>query len=372
MADLRQVKSLTLDRLRVNHLDVNDAIVRNSSEISAGTTTGRTATATLASTEGGDKNIATGAGGSSAILATAASEGGDLTITTGAGGASTNTGATGSGGDVAITVGAGGSSSVVAVAGGEGGTLISTSGVGGATSVAGTAGAGGALTNTAGAGGTSVIGTSGAGGAASLISGAGGVDSGAGVGGVGGASAITAGAGGATTAGTGGAGGTVTITAGAGGTDNGSGGDVNLVPGALDGTGAGGEVLINGTGFVTATFNESLPAGMTNQTFFVVDRAYQVKAIRAVLSTVETADGDISIRRAQGTEAPTAGDLLTAAVIDATAVGMTADTVLTPALTATTASLILTAGERLTIQFETTQTQLAGLAITVLLAPLDQ
>ena len=170
MADLRQVTSLTLDRLRVNHLDAGNAIVRNSSEISSGTSTGRTATATLASTEGGDKNIATGAGGSSAILATAASEGGDITITTGAGGASTNTGASGTGGDIAITVGAGGASSLTAGVGGAGGTFGATAGVGGAGGATGVGGAGGTVTLTAGVGGAvSSTGTGGAGGHINLV-----------------------------------------------------------------------------------------------------------------------------------------------------------------------------------------------------------
>jgi hypothetical protein len=71
-----------------------------------------------------------------------------------------------------------------------------------------------------------------------------------------------------------------------------------------------------------------------------------------------------TIRRCQGTEAATAGDDLLSAAINLKGTALTQQT---PALTATTANLILEAGDRLSLDVTGTTTTLAGVIVTVLL-----
>jgi hypothetical protein len=71
-----------------------------------------------------------------------------------------------------------------------------------------------------------------------------------------------------------------------------------------------------------------------------------------------------TIRRCQGTEAATAGDDLLSTTIDLKGTALTEQT---PALTATTANLVLEAGNRLSLDVTGNTATLAGVILTVLL-----
>jgi hypothetical protein len=71
-----------------------------------------------------------------------------------------------------------------------------------------------------------------------------------------------------------------------------------------------------------------------------------------------------TIRRCQGTEAATAGDDLLSAAINFKGTALTEQV---PALTATTADLVLEAGNRLSLDVTGNTATLAGVILTVLL-----
>lgn len=101
--------------------------------------------------------------------------------------------------------------------------------------------------------------------------------------------------------------------------------------------------------------------------FFIADRPYTVTEINVVWGVAEsTGSMDVMVERLQGTEACAAGDDLQAAVVDATG---TANTVATPALTATTANLTLAAGNRLCVDLTATPNEITNLVVTVTLIP---
>jgi hypothetical protein len=93
----------------------------------------------------------------------------------------------------------------------------------------------------------------------------------------------------------------------------------------------------------------------------------EVVAVREIHVTAGTDGGAVTgtIRRCQGTEAATAGDDL----LGDTKINLkgTALTEQTPGLTATTADLVLEAGNRLSLDVTGTTTALAGVILTVLL-----
>jgi hypothetical protein len=91
-----------------------------------------------------------------------------------------------------------------------------------------------------------------------------------------------------------------------------------------------------------------------------------VVAVREVHATAGNDAGTVTgtIRRCQGTEAATAGDDLLSATINFKGTALTEQT---PALTATTADLVLEVGNRLSLDVTGTTTTLAGVILTVLL-----
>ena len=101
--------------------------------------------------------------------------------------------------------------------------------------------------------------------------------------------------------------------------------------------------------------------------FFTAPVKCQVVGIREVHETAGSDGGAVTgtIRRCQGTEAATAGDdLLGTTKINFKGTALTEQT---PALTDTTANLILEAGDRLSLDVTGTTTALAGVIVTVLL-----
>jgi len=100
--------------------------------------------------------------------------------------------------------------------------------------------------------------------------------------------------------------------------------------------------------------------------FFIADRAYIVENVRAVWETAESAAGDVMIENLSGTETCSGGDDILAAVIDTTT---TAATVASPALHATAANYTMAAGDRLCVDFTSTNGELIGFQVTVHLLP---
>lgn len=248
----------------------------------------------------------------------------------------------------------------------------------------GTAGLANALAAGAGTTGTTTT-AGGAGGAASLTAGAGGAKTGTGAaaGGAGGASTLTAGAGGATASSgsdAGGAGGGVTLTAGAGGAasagtgNGGAGGNVNLVPGAggasAGGTaGAAGEIQFNGGGCDFAKYGMgglATPTA-TNCTFFLATRAYRVKSVSAIWDVAAGGVSTIDVIKDTGTNAIAGGTSILAAALS---INTTARTVANPSLAASAATLLLAAGNRLSLKYNHAIQSTAGLFVQVQLAPM--
>jgi hypothetical protein len=184
---------------------------------------------------GGTATVAGGAASSTAV-------GGAAIVKGGAAGSGSGTNAGGAvtiqGGAAGATTGSAGGAVVIASAnsnGSPGPAVTVTAGNAGSASF-GNGSVGGTVTETGGTGGTATSSfTGGKGGDVSHTGGVGGATSGAGVPGAGGDAKLTGGA------------------AGTGGTGNAKGGDVILTPGAGSGTGARGNVVLNGTGAALAT-----------------------------------------------------------------------------------------------------------------------
>jgi hypothetical protein len=100
--------------------------------------------------------------------------------------------------------------------------------------------------------------------------------------------------------------------------------------------------------------------------FFTAPVKCEVVGVREIHAVAGNDAGEVTgtIRRCQGTEAATAGDDLLSAAINFKGTALTQQI---PALTATTANLILEAGDRLSLDVTGTTTTLAGVIVTVLL-----
>jgi hypothetical protein len=101
--------------------------------------------------------------------------------------------------------------------------------------------------------------------------------------------------------------------------------------------------------------------------FFTAPVKCEVVGIREVHAVAGDDSGAVSgtIRRCQGTEAATAGDdLLGSTKLNFKGTALTEQA---PALTGTTANLILDAGDRLSLDVTGTTATLAGVIVTVLL-----
>lgn len=141
----------------------------------------------------------------------------------------------------------------------------------------------------------------------------------------------------------------------------------------------GGAVTMTGTvtlsseivgNVITATFHGQAATAMVDQSFFVANAAYQVTAVRFVSAVAESTAATllVQVTKDTSTNAPGAGtDLLTNNTNTGFDAKATANTVQTGTLTATTASLQLAAGDRLSVDFSASATELVGVTITVTL-----
>lgn len=132
-----------------------------------------------------------------------------------------------------------------------------------------------------------------------------------------------------------------------------------------------GGVIVDPNKLVTA--NCILNGNCIDHAFFTADRAYQVVGITEIHATAGN-DGsavNLQVTKDTGTNAPGAGtDLLTNNTNAGFNLKATANTLQTGTLTATTASLQLAAGDRLSLDFAGTVTTLAGVQVTVALKPI--
>jgi hypothetical protein len=115
-----------------------------------------------------------------------------------------------------------------------------------------------------------------------------------------------------------------------------------------------------------------LVADQIDQSCFTADRPYLLYKVTEVHTTAESA-GTLTLipKRQQSTEAAASGDTLVATAIDMVGAGAVAQTVKTPALTATEALLILQTGDRLGLDYtDDVAGELAGVVVTFYLIPL--
>lgn len=147
---------------------------------------------------------------------------------------------------------------------------------------------------------------------------------------------------------------------------------VNTVNGNIWDCNSAVEKWVNLRDLVAVTCRTLLAADAIDQSCFTANRPYLVYRINEVHTTAESAGTlTLQVRRQQGTEAPASGDALTAAAIDMVGAGAVAQTVKTPALTATEALLILATGDRIGLDFtDDVAGELAGVTVTVYLYPL--
>lgn len=101
---------------------------------------------------------------------------------------------------------------------------------------------------------------------------------------------------------------------------------------------------------------------------FISNGEYTVTGVKAVWSTKSSVNATIDVTKDTSTNAPGAGTTVLSATVDATA---TANTVASPALSATSTVLRLTAGDRLAVKLGGTLTSLAGVVVVVSLQPIQ-
>jgi hypothetical protein len=125
---------------------------------------------------------------------------------------------------------------------------------------------------------------------------------------------------------------------------------------------------VDRTRTVTVTCTAHADADFIDQSCFIVDRPYVIYSITEV-HTVAESGGTVGIapRRQQGTEAVASGDLLLATAFSGLS---TAQTVVTGTLTATPAFLLLSAGERIGLDFTNDDPgEMLGVTVTFTLYP---
>jgi hypothetical protein len=112
-----------------------------------------------------------------------------------------------------------------------------------------------------------------------------------------------------------------------------------------------------------------LNADISTQTFFVANRDFTVQAVYAIFGTAFAASTTLDVFHDTGTNAPGAGNSILSAAMAVDGTGSAINTVITPALTATTSRLTLNAGDRLSAKYSATTTG-QDVCIVVVLQPL--
>jgi len=122
---------------------------------------------------------------------------------------------------------------------------------------------------------------------------------------------------------------------------------------------------------VTVQCHANLVADMVDQQCFIADKSYAVVKVYEIHRVAESA-GTLTLipKKTTGTTAIASGTALTAAAIDMVGAGAVAETLKTPALSATPTALQIVAGNRLGLDFtDDTAGELAGVLVTFVLWP---
>jgi hypothetical protein len=147
---------------------------------------------------------------------------------------------------------------------------------------------------------------------------------------------------------------------------------INVSNGAMYHCSATVEKWVDLRDLVIVACRTLLAADAIDQSCFTADRPYLLYKITEIHTTAESA-GTLTLipKRQQGTEAAASGDTLVAAAIDMVGAGAVAQTLKTPALTATESLLILQTGDRIGLDFtDDVAGELAGVTVTLYLIPL--
>lgn len=143
-----------------------------------------------------------------------------------------------------------------------------------------------------------------------------------------------------------------------------------VATGSVDFSGASSFVFPANTtgGTVRVSFTGQTTEAATDRTIFLADRAYIVTAAYEIHAVAAGGASALQLVKDTGTTAPGAGtDLLTNNTNTGFDLNGTANTLQTGTLVATTATLTLAAGDRLSIDFANTIQSTAGLSLTVVL-----
>ncbi len=150
------------------------------------------------------------------------------------------------------------------------------------------------------------------------------------------------------------------------GVTTGTAADKLMLVDASGGGGGGGAIVAEQEVIITAT----LLAASVDTQIFVADRAYEVVAIREIHSVVGGAAAAVRPRKITDTSAPGAAAGATVKELTTANVDLTAaiNTVVSPALVAVAADLLLAAGNVIALDFSGTLTGLVGM-IEIVLEP---
>ena len=118
----------------------------------------------------------------------------------------------------------------------------------------------------------------------------------------------------------------------------------------------------------TAVYYANVNADIKTQTFFIANRDMTITGVQAVYLTPFVAAATLTVTKDTGTTAAGGG---TSILLTPMAADGTANTVLTPALAASAATLKMAAGDRLAVKFSATTTGV-GVCVVVSFAPLFQ
>lgn len=119
---------------------------------------------------------------------------------------------------------------------------------------------------------------------------------------------------------------------------------------------------------VVLTINLSLPTDMIDKNIFIADRAYRIREIKEAHTTAETTAGTLTldVKTCSGTTAPASGTTILASTFDMKG---TANTIVSKSPIAT--NYAIAKNDRLALDFSAGATELAGVAITIILETLN-
>lgn len=118
----------------------------------------------------------------------------------------------------------------------------------------------------------------------------------------------------------------------------------------------------------TAQYYININGDIATQTFFVANRDMTITMASAIFATAFATNATLQITKDTGTTAPGAGTSILAAAIPIDGTGVAINTVTSPALTATAATLSMAAGDRLAVKYSATTTG-TGVCVTIAFKP---